>query len=343
MALWKTVRFGGASAAPLLLCALVWSAPAPALLATLAGPDTNRIDAQLGFVYFQRTRNSALVDSGQLLGPEAFAFTRHGGFFASMRVLTEIEVTVLNSPVFSIPEFALGFGSSRWFARAGILHSRVGTPWADEWQASWRHGFLGPTMAQAALQHFPSARVSAEFRHRPAMHWEWGGGISYVPFDLVSDPLLPQLAVEGRYAPGEWLAKAAFSTHQFGRRQTSESPFLDRRVYTFLADLGWKWLALRNEFEFYLWSPEAGRWGDTHVVRLEPPLPRGFRLFAEAGVLAQNNWDPAGWNALLDLHVAWRRDHFQVFLEEHLALSLWNGLPVDHRLQIGILLNIERD
>lgn len=338
MRFWK---FAAMRCLPLILLATV--APAASLLDTLAAPPTNRLDAQLGFSYYQRMRGNVLTDSGRLYGPEAFAFTRQGGFFASARLKIAIDLSSIETLIPTLPEFALGWGTATWLVRAGLLHSRVGTPWADEWQASWRHGFLEPTKSQETLSHYPVTLASVEGRFRPSPLWELGAGLSYRDFGLADDPLLPQLALEARFTPGPFLARVGLSTHQFGRRATSDNPFTDRRVYTFLADFGWRWLKLLNEMEFYLWSPAEGRWEDSHVLRLEPPLARGFRLYAEMGILARNTWDPVLITGVLDVHFGWRTGHFEAFVEEHLGVSLWNGLPMDHRLNIGILLNIENN
>jgi hypothetical protein len=316
---------------------------AATLLDTLFGPDTNRLDAQLGFAYYQVYRGIMLSDNGRLLGPEAFAFTRHGGFFASARLRASIDLSAIETVGFSLPELALGWGTGKWLVRAGLIHSRVGTPWADDWQIPWRHGFIDHPQSQETLAHFPEVLASVEGRLRPRSWLELGAGISYRPFSLVDDPLLPQIALTARFNPGDFLFLAGISTHQFGRRSFSANPFLDRRYYTFLADVGWRWLSLRNVFEWYSWSETDGRMEDTHVLRLEPPLPKGFRLFVEIGALAQGTWDPTRWRGVLDLHFGWRIEHLEIFVEEHLGLSLWNGLPTDHRLNVGLLLNLEKD
>lgn len=304
---------------------------------TLTGSDfTNRFQVGLGFEYRNTLHATGFTELYGIRGPNVHAFLKKNIFF----MYGNLEATWIwtdRSLSLSLPEMVGGVILGSWKIRGGILHSRLGTPWQEEWQPRTEWDYRSEANATSLLLFFPFSLPGIEALFHPSKAFSIGFGTYYWDFTSTDDPLFPQLTVDARYRFSELFAvQAALSSWQHGRRASSANPLLDRRTYHFYLDADLGPFSTEHFLDLYFYQEANARFNAVHSLGIRGDLlDKHLRIRGNIGLAAQNGYTNTQFAGFADLHVSVNFKYLQIYLEEHLSQSLYNFLIPTHQFTAG--------
>ncbi len=299
-------------------------------------PWTNHFQLGIGFDYRNVYRGAGFSDTYGIKGPSLYAFLKKDVFFI-YGSLEGAWTWTDQSLELNVPELAGGLSLDKWRIRGGILHSRLGTPWQDEWRpkSEWDYRYEANATSFPIFLKFSLPGLEAVFH--PNEQLSLGMGLYYWEFTSTDDPLFPQLTVDLRWQVGEFLAfQGGLSSWQHGRRASSDNPLLDRRTYHLRLSGELGPLTTDHLMDLYFYSEGFGRFSATHSLGIRKDFfNKHLHLRANLGLAGDNFYTDTAINGFADIHLSLNFKYFQLFVEEHLVQSLYNFSFPKHQLVVG--------